>query len=330
MKAYFNNLSTILKQKDYLSYIISGDEPWQKEKALKIIINYLTKKGFENKEYQYCDKSLDSEWFYQRSDNFSLFSEKQLLVIRFTQMPDEKSKKLITEFANDQHDSLDTRLILILPQLNSKQQKQKWYQALDNSGLTLPIWPFNRSQMQTMIYKLSTSYQIRLSNNATQRLIEQTEGNFLATDQTLQKLAISHKDQTITEDDISEIISTQSHYDIYALSDAFLQNNLKHMLLIINQLKESDTELVLLLWALSQDIRLLLTFKQAATTNELNQLFTQNRIWKNRQTLYLNALKCHSIERLKHKLSLCYQTDQLLKSYQTEAAWRQIVDVLLP
>ncbi|TNF65227.1 MAG: DNA polymerase III subunit delta [Gammaproteobacteria bacterium] len=330
MKINFKGLKQHLKAQNHFIYLVFGDEPWQKEQSLEMLKQHFKTLEFNDIERHNFDKTLDSEWFYRAYDNLSLFSDKTLMIIRFDHIPDEKSKKILAEFAQT-HNNQDsqTALILLLPQLNTQQQKQKWFKSIDENGVILPIWNLNRYQMSQLIHQLSHEKQIKLTDTACEKLIEYTEGNLPATAQTLEKLAITHTDQSVTEDDINEIISTVSHYDVYALSEAFLNYDLKKAILIINQLQHAGTELVLLLWILSQDIRLLLQFKQAKSHIELNDLFQKHRIWKTRQAMYNKALRHYKAETLKTKLSLCAKVDYLVKSYQTELAWQHLVQIII-
>ncbi|MCF6765644.1 DNA polymerase III subunit delta [Thiotrichales bacterium 19S3-7] len=332
MKISFNGLKQHLNLQNHFIYLIFGEEPWQKEQSLELLKQHFKNQNFTDIERHNFDKTLDYEWFYRVSDNLSLFGDKTLIIIRFDHVPDEKSKKTLAEFSQNCRNMIDnqTALILLLPQLNAQQQKQKWFKTIDENGVLLPIWNLNRFQMKQLIEKLSQQTKLQLSDHACEKLIECTEGNLPAATQALEKLAITHSEKTVTEKDIIEIISTVSHYDAYALSEAFLNADLKKAILIINQLQHAGTESVLLLWILSQDIRLLLQFKHAKNSIELNTLFQKNRIWKNRQSMYQKALNHYTYESLKIKLSLCAKADHLIKSYQNELAWQRLVEILLP
>ena len=330
MKLNFNALKNTLKNKSFKHnlFIIFGDEPWQKETALNSLTDYFKSHEFFDTERQHFEKSIDPNWFFQATDNLSLFSEKKLVICRLGNIPDEKSKKLLLDI--HQHLSEDTGFILILPHITTKQQKQSGFINLEKNGVLIPIWQLNAYQLGQLIQQLSFEKKIKLNDNAKQALIERTEGNILACAQTLEKLSILSDDQNtfITEEQIKEIIETQSHYDTFSLNEAFLKQNKRKSLLILNQLKQSNGEIVLILWGLTQEIRILIELSHTQPY-EYDQIFQKNRIWKTKQNFYLNALRIYQINQLKEKLNLCQKIDQLIKTYQIENAWQLLIQLLL-
>jgi DNA polymerase-3 subunit delta len=73
------------------------------------------------------------------------------------------------------------------------------------------------------------------------------EGNLLAANQEIEKLALQLEKGRITEEDIRRIIVDSSRFDVYKLLDAVLEGDSRRSLKILNGLKQEGVEVLVIL-----------------------------------------------------------------------------------
>ena len=82
MKAYLNQLPSLVSQKKARLFILSGDEPLLIQEASQLLRNILGKEGFSGRELFMIDGSFDWDSILFENNSFSLFAEKKLIEIR--------------------------------------------------------------------------------------------------------------------------------------------------------------------------------------------------------------------------------------------------------
>ncbi len=106
----------------------------------------------------------------------------------------QDGSKALAQYA-ELMDGSDDLLLISMGKVDAKQQKSAWFKALDKHGLFVPVWPVDASRLGYWLRDRAALHGLQLDLDAAGLLGERTEGNLLAADQELQKLALMHPPQ---------------------------------------------------------------------------------------------------------------------------------------
>ena len=128
-------------------------------------------------------------------------------------------------------------------------------------------------------------------------------------------------DDSFAHGDFSDS-SDFSHFDVFALVDSCLTTDQNRTLHILRRLKTSGTETVLILWALSREIRQFAEMTFALQqNNNINEVLQQFRVWPKRQNAIRAALQQNPLHHWYRLLQRAQQIDVMIKTYQQSQSW---------
>ena len=237
-------------------YIVSGDEPFQVAQCGDQIRQYARDNGFGERHVYHVEKGFDWGDFLTTANSLSLFAQKQILELRIPGgKPGGAGSEALLEYIS--HPSPDNLLLMITDRLDNTVQKSKWFKALEQVGVFIPIWPIESRQLPNWLNQQLKVAGYRATRDALSLIAERVEGNLLAASQELEKLKLLARDKTIDAATVQEAVSDHARYDVYQLLDSALEGNIKQCVRILGILKGEGTEPTIILWALAREIRLL-------------------------------------------------------------------------
>ncbi len=133
--------------------------------------------------------------------------------------------------------------------------------------------------------------KLELDDAANQLLCYCYEGNLLALAQALERLSLLWPDGKLTLPRVEQAVNDAAHFTPFHWVDALLAGKSKRALHILQQLRQEDSEPVILLRTLQREL-LLLTAAASASHGAapLRTLFDKHRVWQNRRALTTEAL----------------------------------------
>ena len=118
------------------------------------------------------------------------------------------------------------------------------------------------------------------------------EGNLIAAHQEILKLGLLYPTGKLSEEQIRSSILKVARYNVFELTEAMLAGDLPRLNRMLDGLKGEGEPLVLILWSVTEELRLLSKLKAASDAGEsVQQLMRANRIWGNKERLYPAALR---------------------------------------
>lgn len=308
-------------------YLISGDEPLQVMEAADQIRVKARELGYTERTVMDVDKDFDWNTLTAESNSLSLFAEQRILELRVpTGKPGKSGGAALAEYAA--RPAEDTVLIITAGKLDKTATNTKWYKSLDSVGVTLQCWPIDSSALPRWIESRCLSKGMRASKEAIRLLVERVEGNLLAAAQEIEKLHLLVNSAELTAEQVTEAVSDCSRFNIYDLTDAALSGDISRTSHIINGLQSEGVEVVLALWAMSREIRILLT---AAENSQLSAdaALAKAGVWSKRLPVMKKALSRHSQGSLQQLLKMCGKTDRTIKGLEAGKAWDEMYQVCL-
>jgi DNA polymerase III subunit delta len=311
-------------------YLISGEEIVLIQAACNTIRLAAKKAGFTDRQVFYADTHFNGSSLIGCMNNYGLFADKQLLELHLSQGLSEAVTQTLTLYAKNPPSN--KLLLIIAGKLDRRLQQTAWFKSIDKVGLVIPIWPLQAPQLFRWVTERFHTMGLKVEKAAIECLIFATEGNLLATAQTIEKLSLyfDTKNNVITLDMLTQALSDNARFDPFKLTDAALEGNSERCLRILAHLKEEGVEPLLILWALSRECRLLASFAfKLKLGQNLITVFKEQQVWEKRQLLFQQALTRHTLTHWYRLLGLASRIDQLIKGIGTGHVWNALQTLCL-
>lgn len=330
MKLAYQQLEQQLTKKLSPLYIISSDELLLVQEAVDNIRAAATKAGYTERTSITVESGADwGKLLYAEAHSLSLFSTKRILELHLAgSKPNAAANKILQEIAA--HPIADTILLIRTNKLDSKTEQTNWYKALEKNGVAVTIWPISPDQLPAWIMQRAKKIGLTITSSAATLLAEQVEGNLLAAAQEIEKLGLLQLSGVIDNETIEKAVTDNARFDIFTLVECALSGNSKRSLRILATLKAEDIEPILILWALTREIR---TMSALATQMkkgvQLGALFSQYRIWEKRQPSVRRFLQSHSQQSCWDLLLDSAQIDRIIKGARKGNVWDALAQLTL-
>lgn len=322
MKVRPDQLQSHLKKELAAIYFISGDEPLQVMESADRIRAAARQRDYTEREVLDVDTQFDWNLLLDAANSMSLFAEKRILELRLPSgKPGRAGSQVLQEYAQRPTD--DAVLIISSGKLEGSAKNSKWFKTLDQQGVVIQCWPINLDQLPGWIDQRLQSKGIQADRDAVKLLADRVEGNLLAAAQEVDKLFLLYGAARLDFQQVAEAVSDSSRYNIYDLVDSALQGDVVRSAKIIGGLKSEGVEPILLLWALSREIRQLVQISEARVSADA--AMSQLRIWDSRKPLLRRALSRHKANRWKLFLKRCARIDRVVKGVEDGRAWDELL-----
>jgi len=304
-------------------YLITGDEPFQKDELTDQLRQLARQRGCTERIIFHVDRSFEWTQLLHTSNSLSLFSERRLIELRLEQAkPGDVGAKTLLAYAEQLNG--DDLLLITMPKLDAAGKKSKWYKTLEKVGVHVAVWPLDSQQLIGWIAHRLRRLGLSATPKAVQLLAERVEGNLLAAVQEIEKLNLSDE-RHIDEQTMLEVTDS-AQYDIFDLVDSALLGHIKKVVAIVERMKHSGTEVILVLWAFAREIRqLLLMAEQLANGQPMAQVLKAGRIWKKRENIVRTALQRHSVKHWQLYLQQASGIDRMIKGIDHGNVWEALL-----
>ncbi len=322
-----NQLPSSLSKNTAPVYFISGDEILLVEEAQQQIRQAAQERGYTHREIISISTANDWDELYHHHSDSDLFSMKKIIDIRNPKTKfDTKALRFFEHIK--QNPNPDTILMISSAKLSASQKKTKWFKAIDQVGVIIPIWPISARELPTWIKNRCQQANVIITNESIQLLANLTEGNLLAAQQTITKLSLLFPQQKVGASQIASAVHDAARFNIFDLSNYALAGNITQTQRALEQLRLSGTEPTLILWSLCKEIRLLhdLLHKKEQGENFSNLLRSQ---WQSRQQLLNSAIKRLDAALLTHLLQHASLADRIIKGHGIGSVWRILSELAL-
>jgi len=307
-------------------YIFSGDEPLLMMEAMDQLRAIAKKQSYTEREVLLQERGFDWSALLSAGQTMSLFGDKRWIELRIpTGKPGRDGADALKQFAAQVESQTsgpegpDTVVCIILPRLDGKTKTSAWFSALDEAGMAIQIDSMDRGQLpQWIAGRLKRQNQEVESGAEGMRALEfvadQVEGNLIAAHQEIQKLGLLYPTGKLSEEQIRTAILKVARYNVFELTEAMLAGDLPRLNRMLDGLKGEGEPLVLILWSVTEELRLLSKLKAASDAGEsVQQLMRANRVWGNKERLYPTALRRVQPLKLRRAMQVAAGLDRQVK-----------------
>ena len=330
MKLPLNQLSSHLERGLSRIYLVAADEPLLVAEATDDIRRAALGRGFDERRVYFVDRSTRWDNLTTEGDNLSLFSSRRILELRMNSpRPGDAGAKAIRALA-DSDDPDRIVIIAIQEKLDRNAQGSVWLKTIQERGVVVDIRPVERADLPRFITARAKRKGLTLDPKAAELLADRVEGNLLAADQELTKLALIVDGGSVDVEAVERSVATSARYDVFRLSDAVLAGDLARALTVLDGLRSEDVHPTLVLWALARDVMRLAALKQAAGKGRVaDALMYKLQIWQNQQSVFMRAVGRYSDATLARLLQLTAQADRIVKGAERGPVWETVTSLIL-
>ena len=329
MKIRANQLSSHLKKSLAPCYFVTGDEPLLVAEALDEIRDAARDRGFGSRELHVATTGFDWGELTASTGNMSLFAEQRIVELRLpTGKPGRAGGQAIVDLV-EQSDP-DLLIIVTAPKLDRSGANSKWAKTLDQKGVTVQVWPVTMRELPGWIANRMRQTGLQPDRDAVTMIADRVEGNLLAAGQEIEKLRLLLGEGKVTAEDVSRAVANSSRFDVYKLTDAALAGDARRAVRILGGLKAEGVEPVIVMWALTRELRTLATLDDAVRQGtELGGAMQAARVWNTRQGLVRSCISRHPHGTFHRMLKASGRADAAAKGQRYGDPWQMAADIVV-
>lgn len=306
--------------------LVTGVEPLLIDEACGLVRARARQDGYGDREVRFIEKGFDWESLLMDAASMSLFANLRLIELKFRNAPDAAAGKHLAQLAaNPPQDTL----LLVTGELEAKAQKSAWVNEFERQGLVVIAMEMTRDRLPAWITGRLQQHGIRLDDEAAQLLADRVEGNLLAAQQEIERIALLKPGGRLDADAVAEVVADNARYDIFELATAAFSGNAVRALRILDGLRGEGREPPLVLWALLNDLRALSRVLQHAPNDRnLDGVFRAEQVWGSRQGPLRAALRRLRREDVDRLLAAAACADRVAKGSLRGDAWVEITGLV--
>jgi DNA polymerase-3 subunit delta len=270
--------------------------------------------GYTERNVFFVERGFAWDELTHATQSLSLFAQRRLVELRMPSGKPDKGAAQLAQLAADPPP--DVLCLVIAGKLDKKASDAAWVQAFASHGAWVTIWPVSAAQLPAWLAARARRAGAVLDPAAAQLIADRVEGNLLAANQEIDKLALLATDATIGTDLVRRSVGDSARYDVFQLAEAAAAGEAGRALHVLQGLKSEGVEPTLILWALVREVRGLW---QARERNRLQS--TQRSGWNQAATPSAAALARLRDLPLGALIAEASQVDRIVKGLAAGDAW---------
>jgi DNA polymerase-3 subunit delta len=324
MDLRLSQLSAHLERKLAPIYVVHGDEPLLAIEAGDAIRAAARRAGCDEREILVVEPGFKWDAFVATNASMGLFGARKLVDLRIPSgKPGVEGAKALEACAGNPNP--DHTLLVTLPRLDRAAQSSAWFSALKDAGVTIAVYPLERSDLPPWIAARLARQGQRAARETLAFLAERCEGNLLAAQQEIEKLGLLLPEGELAADAVERAVTDVARYDVFQLSEAWLAGDAARALRIVGALEAEGEGIQLLLWQLGEDVHALASVLDATASGAPVATAIRNaRVWGKRQAAMEHAARRVKPDAIAPFLSALARLDALSKGIGRGSAWDEL------
>lgn len=308
-------------------YTITGDELLLAMEAVDAIRNHARQHGYTERDIFPVDHRFDWANLQRWKSQSSLFGERRILDLRIPSgKPGKEGSSAIEALCQNQ--PADTITLIMLPKIDKQTQTSKWFKALEHSSVMITVDPIEHSRLANWIQQRLDLQEQQIAADTLQFLVNKVEGNLLAAQQEIKKLALLYPSGMLSFEQVKNAVLDVARYDVFSLPEAMLAADTVRYARILEGLQGEGTPPPLILSTLTEPIRTLLLIHQALEAGKpLAQALKDSRVWNQQQKIMTAAVKRLPPRLLSQALLHAASIDRIIKGVGQGDIWNELLQL---
>ena len=254
MRIYSDQLPRTLEKGLARAWLIAGDEILLTGEAADAVRACARREGYTGRDLFVTERSFDWSEVRNASRTLSLFAERRIVEVRMpTPRPGKEGAAALAELAADP--GADNLLLVVTTRPEKEVWSSAWLKAFEKHGVFVQTAPVDIRRLPKWIGERAGRLGLTLEHGAAELLAERVEGNLLAAQQEIEKLALLHPGARLGIEQIESAVANSARYDVFQLGEAALAGDAARSLRILEGLRAEGAEPPLVLWALCRELR---------------------------------------------------------------------------
>ena len=324
MRLAHAQLESHLKQGLQPLYVLVGEEPLAQRECLDSIRSAARVQGYDERISLTVERNFNWQQIQNYGQSISLFSSRRLLEINIPNgKPGVEGGKALQALSNQAIP--DTTIIITLPSLDREGKNSAWFTTLEKQAQIITVDEIDTSHLPKWIANRLALQGQHASAATLDFLAHQVEGNLLAANQEVQKLALLYPQGELSDAAVREAVLNVSRYDAFQLGEAVLSGDTARTVRILQGLQDEGEQAVAVMNPLMWTLRPLVRIKQAEIHGEnITNAMTNARIYGDKQSLVKRALSRLSLRQLEAAVQKLADIDRTAKGVMLGDAWLEI------
>ncbi len=309
-------------------WLVCGDEPLLAMECADRIRAAARRSGCTEREIFHAESGFDWNCLRESAATLSLFGDRRLIELRLDRVPSPDGQQAIIAWCS--RPAEDTVLLVTAGGFEKKQMTAEWISAISDAGALVQVMPVERPQLTQWLRQRLAVHQIEATTDALALLADRVEGNLLAAQQEIDRLALLLGKGPVSAEQVAAVVADNARHDPESALNAALGGDAARTLRILENLREEGESTVPLLWLIQRDVRWLLLAAElvAAGRGEKDALQAAG-VWGNRQMILMPALRRLRVAALRALLADCAKGEKTNKGQAPGSAWDAMATLLL-
>ncbi len=308
------------------AYLVQGDEALLALEAADAIRAAARKAGYVEREVLFAEKGFDWSALVHASASQSLFGDRKLVELRLA------SGRVAAAAAEAIEDCLakpnpEMLLLVSMPRPEGPNWwKSGWFTAFESKGAVVEAQPLARAALPAWLAQRLARQRQRASPEALAFLAEHVEGNLLAAQQEIAKLALLAAEGEVSLQTMREAVSNVARYDFEALAEALYSGDFAQFARALAGLRGEGESIAGIAWRLGEELAGISRVKAGiAAGGRAEQLFPQNKIFRAAQARCERALRRFALPRLRDAVVRMSRIERASKGVGAGDPWDELL-----
>ncbi len=321
MKVYPDKLDQALGRGTAPIYLVHGDEPLQLDEVGDRLRRHARDEGYEERTVIVANEDADWARLRAAGDTMSLFAERRLVELRLpTGKPGRAGAEALKAWASAP--PTDVLLLIRSAKLDRGGSSSAWFKAIDKIGVTIAVWPVEASRLPAWLKDRLARHGLVATPEALSLIADRVEGNLLAAAQEAERLALLYPSGSLDADQVLAAVADSSRFSIADIAPAVMRGDVTRAVRILRGLADTGEAPVLVLWALSQEVRAGTRVAEALAAGAgMDAAMKGAGVWASRQADLKLALARHDVGAWLGSLADISHLDRLTKGQEPGDVW---------
>jgi DNA polymerase-3 subunit delta len=307
-------------------YWVAGEDALQRQEAADAVRTQAKRSGYQ-RDIISITPNFSWDQFIQKVDHYDMFSEHQLIELHHPSGKfDHKAQAALQHFFAQE--ATDKSVLIISHKLTAAQKKAKFTQVIGQHGALVWLWPPNRLALPKWIETRLKKKHLSADKHAIALLAQYSEGDLSTAQQAIDKLELLQPSLPVSAKIVQTLISDHSNFSAFDCVDAALSGQPKRCLRLLSGLRATNQEATLVLWAVSQQLKLLYNMRRQLDNGNPMASVLKGQ-WEKRQPMLKAALKRMPMDNLRDCLHHAFQVDLSIKGVEKTEPWQLLEGLCL-
>lgn len=300
-------------------FLVFGNENLLVQEAADEIRRFAKSNGFNERYVHYVERGFVWNQLIEPTTS-SLFGDKQLIELNLkTNKFNAEASDIVQKLAEQSSQNTSQFFLFIFPKIDRVTQNTAWFKACDQAGVIVLVNTVDRLQLgEWLTQRLNAQGQFiersLAGQNVLQQLIDRVEGNLFAANQEILKLGLLFDKGEIKAENLNQAVTHVARYDVFKLNEAILAGDKARLINMIMGLKGEGEAVILVLWVITEEIRLLIKVKTSMSCGQsISDLMRSYRVWGEHEKWLRSSIQHVSLFALKQAMSFAMLIDQQIK-----------------